>query len=393
MIVWLSILAFVVASMFFPVALHCAKKYNVVDNPDARKLQKEPVPVLGGVVVLIGIVIPLLIAVRYFAFADLWYILGALIVLCAIGVTDDIRGLSAIVRFLIEMLLVWVLIWHPMSISNGPMIDHLHGLFGRGQVSYFTAIPLSIVAGVGLVNAINLIDGVDGYSSGYGVTNNLIFACIFHIIGNDAMMTFSLITAAAIIPFYLHNVFGRKSKMFMGDGGSLIVGLVLAINVMTLLSSQTHTEVLEQKGVGLVAMVLAIACVPVFDTLRVMFARLFEGRSPFSPDKTHLHHIFIDMGFSHVGTSTIIILSNLLVVLLWYISFRLGCGMTMQCFLVCVMGVILTWGVYYGFRWAEKRQNGVWKCMNRFGRWTHFEAGGVWKKMEIFMDKLAFSHE
>lgn len=389
MILYLSLLAFVIASLAFPVALRFALKYNIVDNPNARKLQKEPVPVFGGIVVMIGILIPLLIAAYFYHYVDLSYILCSIVLLWCIGVTDDIRGLSAAFRFIVEIGLVWVLIWQPMQSENGPMLDHLHGLFGRGLLSYYSAIPLTIIGSVGIINAINLIDGVDGYSSGFGIVSNTLFAFIFTALGQESMAIFSAIAAAALVPFYIHNVFGRKSKMFIGDGGSLIIGLILAYDTQTLLSSKTNTMAWEEHEVGIVALALAILAIPIFDTLRVMFARILHGQSPFSPDKTHVHHAFISLGFSHVATSTLIILINFSIVGLWYVCYRLGGSITTQFLMVVCLGLLATCGLYYGMRHLEKAQGRSYRKVHKQAKRTQVESKSFWHRIEVLVDKTA----
>lgn len=382
----LIILAALTSAIVFPFALRFAQTHNIVDNPDARKLQKVPIPVFGSVAVVSGMVLPLLLGAYFYPGIDIWYTLAAIMVLFALGVIDDIRGLSAGLRFVAEIFIIWVLIWHPFMPDNGPMIDHLHGLFNREEISTYTALPLTLVAGVGIINAINMIDGVDGYSSGFCMVANLMFAYIFYRIGNHTMYLFSMVAAAALLPFYLHNVFGKSSKMFIGDGGSLVIGLVLSNNVFTILSTQTSTESMADCPVCWVALTLAIMCIPVFDTLRVMCARTLHGGSPFVADKTHLHHLFIDMGFSHVGTSTTIILINCLIVLLWYASYLLGCSLFGQFIVVVLLGITATSGIYYGCRYAEKKQNGAWRILCKTGKWTHFEQKGVWKTLEHIID-------
>lgn len=388
MIITLFILALVIASAVFPLALRFAHRHNIVDHPDARKLQKEPVPVFGGIVVLLGIIIPLFIADQYYHFNDFWYIIVSICILWLIGVVDDIRGLSAVLRFLLEMTLIWVLMWHPMSHSNGPIINNLLGLWGRNAISLYTAIPLTLIAGVGIINSINLIDGVDGYSSGYGIVANGLFAFIFLSAGYIPQGIFSLVVVAALIPFYFHNVFGRTSKMFLGDGGSLVVGMVMACNVFALLDANAPTARLMHAGISLPALALAILCIPVFDTLRVMFARLIQGHSPFHPDKTHLHHLFIDLGFSHVGTSTIIILSNLLVVGWWYLTYLCGAGITLQFYGVILAGLIVVPGFYYHMRHAMRHQTRLCRIYQRLGRASHFEFKHIWAWLQRLVDRL-----
>ncbi|MCQ2311366.1 MAG: undecaprenyl/decaprenyl-phosphate alpha-N-acetylglucosaminyl 1-phosphate transferase [Paludibacteraceae bacterium] len=384
---WLVVIALVITSLIYRPCLNFAKRHNIVDHPNKRKLQDHPVPVFGGTTVVLGMLIPLICTIYFFNATELWYALGAILVLWCIGVLDDIYGLSASLRFILELGIIWILLWQPTMQTNGLMLNDLGGLWGRNEISHFTTIPLTLIAGVGIINSINLIDGVDGYSSGYGIVANIIFALIFFLVGAQAMGMLALITAASLIPFYLHNVFGKTSKMYIGDGGSLVIGFVLAYNVLAMLDSGSVCHILEQQNVGLVALSLAILCIPVFDTLRVMVARLCHGISPFTPDKTHLHHLFIDMGFSHVATSTSIILLQLLIIALWYISFLCGLSIDGQFYLVILLGLSVC-GSYYYMRHCQKVNNACWKRCCQFGEQTHGEKGAIWLHIQQFIDKL-----
>lgn len=389
MIIGLIILAILISSAIYPFALRFAQKRNIVDNPEARKLQKEPIPVFGGIVVALGMHIPLIFAAHYYHFVDLWYIICAIFVLWLIGTIDDVRGLPAWMRFAFETIIIWIFIWHPNAPENGLMINSLHGIWGREMLSPFTAIPLTIIAGVGIINAINLIDGVDGYSSGFGIVSATLFGIIFLYLGNHIMAIFSFVAAAALVPFFLHNVFGKRSKMFIGDGGSLVIGLVLTYDVFALLCSPTPAQTLIDQNVSIVAMTLAILCIPVFDTLRVMVARIIRGDGPFSPDKTHLHHLFIDMGFSHVGTSTYIVLINILIVLIWWESYKLGLSIDGQFYLVIALGLLFVPGFYYGMRYCQNNQNGIWRFWLSMGKRTHLEKCSAWTSLQKMIDHLA----
>lgn len=380
-------LAFFITMIIYPIALKIAFKYHIVDNPNARKLQKRPVPVLGGLPVTLGILIPTLMVSCFMHSSDLLYVCGAILLLCIIGISDDIKNVPAWIRFVLEITIIWVLIWRPYMPDNGPMIENLFGLWGREHISVFTAMPLTIIGGVGIINAINLIDGVDGYSSGFGIVANILFASVFFVVGDVKLGVFSLISAMALLPFYFHNVFGDKMKMFIGDGGSLVIGMVLTYNIFSIFSPSSPCMGLEEKGIGVVAMTIAIMCIPVFDTLRVMFARIIAGHSPFSPDKTHLHHLFIDLGFSHVGTSLTIILTNLLIVLIWFVSWRLGASIDLQFYIVILLGLLTTCGFYYGMRVAEKKQNKLYHTICRIGARTHFEKNHIWALLQKIMDR------
>lgn len=382
----LPLVALMTSAVVFPFTMRFAIRHNIMDTPDKRKLQTSPVPVFGGVTVVAGLFIPLCVAANYYNLYDLWYVIGAIMVLLTIGVTDDVRGLPATFRFVVEVLLIWVLIWRPYMPENGPMIDNLYGLFGRNEISVFTAMPLTIVAGVGIINSINLIDGIDGYSSGYGILASSIFATMFFHIGNHLAAIFSLICAAALIPFFFHNVFGKTSKMFLGDGGSLTLGMVMVYNVLSLLSTSEESDVLQQQNMGVVAFALAVLSVPVFDTLRVMCARIWRHESPFTPDKTHLHHLFIDLGFSHFGTTLYILIRTLLCIGLWDLAYRLGVGITGQFFIVVLLGLWQTTGFYYLLRHAQTHNTALYRFYCRLGAHTHAETCALWQWMQRRVD-------
>ncbi|MBR1923148.1 MAG: undecaprenyl/decaprenyl-phosphate alpha-N-acetylglucosaminyl 1-phosphate transferase [Paludibacteraceae bacterium] len=378
-----ALTAFLLTWFSYRPVLRIAIKRQVVDHPNKRKLQDQPVPVLGGVAVAIGVFIPLIYATCHYVKPAIWYQIAAMAIMLIIGILDDIYDVPAWIRLMVEIVVIWLFLWGTQSV-----IDDFHGLFGiRNLLSMYIGLPLSILAGVGIVNAINLIDGVDGYSSGYGIMANACFTVVFAIAGDAVSAVFSIIAAAALIPFFFHNVFGNKSKMFIGDGGSLLIGMILVCDVFVLLTHQTVGTQLAANGVGVVALALAILCIPIFDTLRVMFARMLHKRSPMQADKTHLHHRFIALGFSHVGTSTIIILTNLVIILLWYLSFRIGCSVDTQFWLVVVLGILTTTFFYYGTEWCEKRQNKVYFWLRRLGQATHFEHNGVWLRLQTLLDR------
>lgn len=381
-LILLPLIACLLTWCVFPFTVWIAKRYNIVDNPDARKLQKEPIPVLGGAAVAIGIFIPLIIAAVVFHVPMLIIELVIMVMLLFIGITDDIYGLPAWFRFMVELIFMWFFVWNTQLLLND-----FQGLWNLKDLSMYVSLPLSLIAGVGIINAINLIDGVDGYSSGYGIFANLLFAVIFFMVGDTTRGLFSAICVASLLPFLLHNVFGKKSKMFIGDGGSLLIGFIMVCNVFALFSTYSHSgQMLSEHGVGVVAMALAILCIPVFDTLRVMFNRMLHGISPFTPDKTHLHHLYIDMHFSHVGTSMSIIGTNMLIVLIWWLSYKCGASINLQFYIVVALGILATFVYYPVMRICQKHNNKFWQFMLRMGQKTHYEEKGIWLTLQQIVD-------
>jgi hypothetical protein len=175
----------------------------------------------------------------------------------------------------------------------------------------------------------------------------------------------------------------------------MMLGFLMAIFGIGALSMRRDAD-LEARGIGVIAMTLAILCIPVFDTLRVMTARMLRGRSPFKPDKTHLHHLFIDMGFSHFGASKTILLMNLIVIVVWFLLWRCGASINVQTCAVVLMGFAVTFGFYKLMRWQQHsgpigddgRPQGtpLWHAFCRLGEKSHKERKKLWLSMRKMMD-------
>ena len=378
-----ALLAFLGTLWIHPKVLKIAILKNIVDNPDARKLQRNPVPVLGGVAVFFGIVIGLSSSKAIFDSANTFMLISAMVIMLYIGTTDDIISLSPGIRFLVEII---VIAW--LMYASKSSINCFWGLWGIGTISSWTSYALTIFAAVGIINAINLIDGVNGLSSGFCFMSSVLFAIFFHMTGNQVMTTLAISAAGAIVPFFLHNVFGQSSKMFIGDGGTLVIGTMMAMFVMSILSINTGSIKLVADGMGLIPFTLSVLSIPVFDTLRVMSTRILHKKSPFHPDKTHLHHMFIDLGFSHIGTTISILSLNFLIVVAWFASYKLGASIDAQLYIVVALSILATFALYmYAQRQIVKDSKGL-GCFKKVAKALHIEKKGIWHTLQRIMDKL-----
>lgn len=376
-----AVVAFVATGWFQPHILKIAKDKNIVDNPNARKLQRVPTPVMGGVVVVFGILVGLMSFILFDNVNSMLAVITAVLVIMLVGLVDDIIGLSPKIRLLIEVLIVLYLIY-----ATGNQINNFHGLWGITILPEWASVPLTVFACVGIINAINLIDGVDGYSSGYCIMACLYFGYVFYKLGNMTMVTLSAIMIAALIPFFCCNVFGKHSKMFIGDAGTLSMGILISTFVRNMLTASTDPTPLA-SNLGLIPLSLAIMSVPIFDTLRVMSVRIARGISPFHPDKTHIHHAFIDLGFSHVGTTISILCMNTLVVLAWFLAYKSGMSIDVQLYIVIVMGVLATFGLYTFIYYHLRRNTLTYRVMRVIARNTHFERKGIWNTIQKWLDR------
>lgn len=377
-----ALMAFISTWIVYVVILTIALRYNIVDQPNARKLQRRPIPVLGGLTVFFGITVGIFGAIFIMGYSDLLPMYAALVIMLVVGVSDDIYDLSPTLRFVIEIAVSLYFIY-----MCGFSLNDFHGLWGFHKIPDWLAIPLTIVSVVGIINAMNLIDGVDGYSSGFSTLASILFSIIFLMSGYYSLAVLALVTAGAAMSFFLHNVFGKLSKMFIGDGGALMLGVVMTIYVLCILKDDSPCEVLMRNNMGLIPCTLATLAVPVFDTLRVMTTRIIKGHSPFRPDKTHLHHLFIEAGFSHIGTTLCILALNMLAWTCWFISYLLGASIDLQLYITLILSVLVTFGFYRFMQRQRKNDTSIYHKFQNLGQKTHIERNNLWQTMRNITDR------
>jgi UDP-N-acetylmuramyl pentapeptide phosphotransferase/UDP-N-acetylglucosamine-1-phosphate transferase len=367
----------------FKKVLKIAILKNIVDNPDARKLQRTPVPVLGGMAVFFGMVVALVTTGVFRENYTLFAVMGIMTIMLYVGTMDDILSLSPKLRFIVQIIAVLLLVY-----SNDYSLNNFHGLWNIYQIPEWLAVPLTVVAGVGIINAINLIDGVNGLSSGYCITASAVFGMVFIIADDRDAASLAILSVGALIPFFFHNVFGKKSKMFIGDGGTLLMGAIMTSFVIGALNTDSPFAEKVDPNFGVIPFVLVVLVVPVFDCLRVMFTRILKGTSPFSPDKTHLHHLLIDLGFSHGGTTLTEILASLMAMLVWYVSYKLGASIDVQLYIVIAMGLLLTVGFYTWGRQQQKKQTAMFRLMQKIGSLTQlqYDSRSLLRKIRNVLD-------
>lgn len=383
-----ALVALIAARWVYFKILFIAKDKGIVDNPDARKLQKEPVPVTGGLAVFFGVAMGLLAGYTVGGLMGVDYqirlmpVLVSMVVMLYIGAMDDVMGLSPTVRFVIEILTVLGLIC-----TSGGCIDTFHGLWGIGQFSWWLAVPLTVFAGVGIINAVNMIDGVNGLSSSLCMLCSIFYGTVFVRSGDVANAMLAFCMAAALFPFMIHNIFGERSRMFIGDAGTMVMGILLTWFTMCLLRSDSPIVYYDKAtGVNMIAFALAVLCVPVFDTIRVMVMRIAKKQSPFHPDKTHLHHVLINIGVSHVITTLIELIILIVTVVSWAISVKMGASIECQLYIVVGISILFVWGTYGLLRFHATRHTELLHKLTEFSIRTHLGYTSWWMQLTAWLD-------
>lgn len=373
--------AMVLVFLVHPFVVRIARKIQIVDRPDARKLQDRPVPVLGGVAVIWGIIVGAGITSVFFNSYALFTSVVAITVMLYVGLADDILGLSPVGRLIIEiMVIAFVVLMDQTSMND------FHGLFGIHKLPVYLSLPLVAFGGCGIINAINMIDGVDGLSSGLCIMACLAFGLFFCASYDGTMAVMCALAAGALIPFFLHNVFGHRSKMFIGDSGTLMMGMLMTIFTLHTVDNDSRVA-FNFTNMGVVAFTISVLSVPIFDTLRVMSGRMMKGVSPFHADKSHLHHLFIEIGFSHVGTAMAVIFLNMLNIVCWFVSYQLGADATGQFIVVVVVGTLNTMVFYYIVR-RLNHEHWPYRMLKRLAALSHIEEGAFYRGMRHLMDRI-----
>lgn len=319
------LLSFVAARILIYQILLISFRRSLFDLPNERKIHHVAVPRLGGTsfkpVVCFSLALLLgasqllgydALARAITAEGSLWaFFLSSVIVLYFVGLTDDLVGVRYRVKFVAQILCGL------MMIAGGLYIDSLHGLFFLDVMPLSLAYPLTILAVVFIINAINLIDGIDGLASGFCGVVLLYYGLMFFVLGEYlyGLLAFSIL--GALVAFFYYNVFGdarRGRKIFMGDTGSLTVGLTLCFLGMKLMQSVS----VESSPFTSNAFVLAFSplIIPCFDVIRVFSVRIRNGRSPFLPDKNHIHHKLLAVGMSQCRAMITIIFASVVLTLL-----------------------------------------------------------------------------
>ncbi len=297
-----------------PPIIRVARAKNLFEPFGERKVHTTTVPPLGGVAIFIAFIISTVISTADLSFVALKYIIAATIMMFFIGLKDDLIIISARKKFIIQGLAAFLLI-----VPGGIQLTNLHGLFGIGQIPGIAGILLTLFVMLTIVNAWNLIDGIDGLASGLAIFASVVFGSWFLLAGHYIYTIMSFALAGSLSGFFAFNVFGMKNKLFMGDAGSLIIGLIISVLVIKF-NELNIANTAPYAVAAAPAVSFAVLAVPLLDTLRVIVIRLSEGRSPFSPDKNHTHHRLLKIIPRHLGVTATLIGGNAVIagIALWF---------------------------------------------------------------------------
>jgi UDP-GlcNAc:undecaprenyl-phosphate/decaprenyl-phosphate GlcNAc-1-phosphate transferase len=300
--------AFVVAMIVMPPLIRVIYRLRFFDVPDIRKEHITPIPTMGGIASIAGMVIGCML---WFQFSQDIFIVSfffSMSVLLAIGMMDDLKNLPARYKFAIQIAVALLIAF------SGVRITSFNGLFGITELSVSAQYIFTVLAITGITNAFNLIDGIDGLAGGLGFMCLIILGIFLTLSGDSNIAIIAFALGGGLLGFLYYNF--NPAKIFMGDTGSLVLGFVIAVLCIRLIQLNIGVKhpVLPHSPV----FALSVVAIPVFDTLRVFALRIWSGRSPFSPDKNHIHHLLTNNGWNHNFAAKLLCVVHGIVLIMGY---------------------------------------------------------------------------
>lgn len=296
-----SAVAFSITFLVMPVLIKLLSDWKVFDSPGKHKIHQNYVPSMGGVCIVLGAIFAQVIGLPLSEWAHLKFFYITIAAMFITGLRDDILTLSPRQKLIGQILPVMLVV-----LSGDVVLWSFYGTFFEGIIFHdVIAWAITIFVIVILTNAYNLIDGLDGLAGSVGMIVLACFGVWFYLAGDFTMAVISLSFFASLAAFLCFN--WEPSRIFMGDTGALVVGLLLSILTIKFINANyalpDSSSIKFTSTIGTAVMVMII---PIFDTLRVIILRLRRFQSPFKADKNHLHHQFLKLGFSHSRTVLVI---------------------------------------------------------------------------------------
>ncbi len=295
-----AVTSFVICFLIIPVIIKYSLEKNLVDIPGRRKIHKKITPSMGGIAIFLGFIISALIWMELPQWKETRFILIALFIVFFIGVRDDLVPLRPFMKLLGQLIAGGVLI-----ALFDLRLKSLYGLIGLYDIPLLVSYGITLFTIIVITNSFNLIDGLDGLAGTIASISLLAFGISFFLVGDFVFAVLSFSMLGAVIAFLFFN--WDPSEIFMGDTGALVIGLMLAILAIRFIDLQYNLPVDNPyKFKAAISGAVCFVIIPLADTLRIFILRTIRRQSPFTPDKSHIHHNVMRLGFSH-GRSTIIL--------------------------------------------------------------------------------------
>ncbi len=322
------------AVVAIPVIIKISELKSLMEKPGERRSHTTPTPTFGGIAIYAAILI------AYFLWPSIDQVdifrtnlsIAGMTILFFIGIKDDLVGIDPNKKILFQVLAAMILIFF-----GDLRVDYLYGILGFHHIEEVISILLTCFIFIALTNAINLIDGIDGLAGGIATIASATFGGWFLMTNHFTMACLAFTLAGALVGFLRFN-FSKTSKIFMGNTGSLIIGFMLAFFAVRFVNLNASFRYDPTAFFNAPIIAIVILIIPIFDTLRVFLVRILAGRSPFSADRNHMHHILLDNGLSHIEATSVLCSISLANTVLFFLLHRNVSNTTSLLILIGIFG-------------------------------------------------------
>ncbi|MBV9962927.1 MAG: undecaprenyl/decaprenyl-phosphate alpha-N-acetylglucosaminyl 1-phosphate transferase [Parafilimonas sp.] len=302
------IIAYLVSYFLLPLVIRVAHDNQLYDIPDERKIHNHEVSSLGGIAIFTGIILSLLLVSDFSNYStDFQYFIAAFFIIFILGLIDDIFFLKAWKKILGQLFVTAML-----TIKGNLLITNFYGFLGIHELTHIESIYASFFTILLLINSFNLIDGIDGLAGSIGFTACLLFGTFFFINNDMAYAVLAFTVCGALLAFLMYNF--PPAKIFMGDSGSTLIGLMSAILAIKFIEDRSIHHYFDDQAIPAIA--FGFLLMPLMDVLRVFAIRISKKQSPLSPDRNHFHHLLQNKGLSHTEITITMVTAQFLFVAL-----------------------------------------------------------------------------
>jgi len=297
--------AFTLTYFAIPSIINLARQKRLFDEPNERSSHKISTPSLGGIAIFAGAIFSIVLWTPFQTFGNLQYILCAFIIIFLIGAKDDLAPMSPYKKLVGQILAATILVFKSDIALKG-----FYGFMGiNNEFGHSFSILFSIFTIMVIINAFNLIDGINGLAGSIGALIAATLGTWFLMVDRIEFAIVAFATVGAVVAFLKYNY--TPAKIFMGDTGSLLIGIVSAILIIEFIDYNYNLEAgAKYKFNSIPAVAIGVMILPLFDTIRVFTTRAIKGSSPFKPDRRHIHHLLIDAGYTHMQATAILVFVN-----------------------------------------------------------------------------------
>ena len=332
--------ALFISYIAIPKLIQFALKLKLLDAADDRSSHQVSTPFFGGIAIFTGVICSLIFWADNFE--NIQYTLVSILIVFIVGLIDDLRAITAFKKLIGQILATLVLI-----LLGDLQIDNMHGVLGIYELPIWASVSFTIFVVIVIINGFNLIDGIDGLAGGLGLISSFCFGVIALLMNQIDIALISFTLMGALLGFLKYNIF--PARIFMGDTGSLVVGMILSILAINCIKYGLVNENYSSPNVGPL-LAISFLAIPLFDSLRVFIVRAINGNGPLTAARDHVHHALIDLEIGHKYSSLILFAVSVIIISLTYLLIKLNVNINVSIAILALVSYLLWLIPFYMLR-------------------------------------------